>query len=141
MVKNYNGAKVTFVWGNIVASGLADGSFVTVSRNEDASTLYIGTDGTGTRAMTNNFSGTITIRLAQSSETNDAYSAQYRLGEQGPTGAGVNPAVLRDGSGRTLVQAQSCWIRKLPDVEFGREATEREWVFETDRLLIEVGGN
>lgn len=141
MLKNYDGAKVTFVWGNIVATGLADGSWVTVARDEDGSSLYIGTDGSGTRAKSNNFAGTITVRLAQSSETNDAYSAQYALAEAGTGGAGVYPAMLRDNSGRTLVQAQSCWIQKLPDAEFGREATEREWVFRTDRLIMSVGGN
>lgn len=141
MLTNYDGALVTFVWGNIVATGLADGSWVTVERDEDAFSLYIGTDGSGTRARSNNRAGTITVRLAQSSATNDAYSAQHALAENGTPGAGVYPAMLRDNSGRTLVQAQNAWIQKLPSAEFGREATEREWVFRTEKLEMLVGGN
>lgn len=141
MLTNYDGGKVTFVWGNIVATGLADGSWVTVERDEDGFSLYIGTDGSGTRARSNNRAGTITVRLAQSSATNDAYSAQYALAENGVPGAGVYPAMLRDNSGRTLVQAQNAWIQKLPSSEFGREATEREWVFRTEKLEMLVGGN
>lgn len=140
-LRNYNGAQLVFVWGSIIADGPADGAFITIDTNENAKTLYIGTDGSGTTGQVNNNSATITVRLAQSSRTNDLYSAQYNLAKRGPAGSGILPAMFRDGSGTTIATAQNMWIQKLPSAEFGREVTEREWVFETDHLEVIVGGN
>jgi len=140
-LKNYNARLVTFVWGNIQADGVADGEWLTAESDEDDTTLYVGTDGSATLARNNNFSGTITVRLAQSSATNDAYSAEHTLFRNGPPGSGIHPMLIRDASGRTVLQAQSCWIQKRPPVTFGREATEREWTFRTNNLITNIAGN
>ncbi len=56
------------------------------------------------------------------------------------TDAGLVPVMVKDGNGRTLCAAESAWIVKMTPVEFAKEAGEREWVLETDNILIFVGG-
>lgn len=141
MVKTYNPKEVILTVGPYIISGYADGSFITVERNEDAWSLQIGTDGEGTRSKSNNRSGTVTTRLMQSSDSNQVLSALALADEQ--SGAGIVPIFIKDGSpgGTTLVIAESGWVRKLPSVEYDRTALGREWVLETDVLTINVGGN
>lgn len=140
-MKQYNPKEVILTVGPNIISGFADGSFIDVVRNEDAWSLQIGTDGEGTRSKSNNRSGTFTIKLMQSSDSNQVLSALALLDEQ--SGAGMVPVMVKDGSpgGTTLAIAENCWVKKLPDVGYDRAAVSREWAMETDILTINVGGN
>ncbi len=137
----YDPSQVTIIFAGVPVSGFGEGTFVSVERNEDSFALQVGADGEATRAKSNNRSGTVTVTLIQSSIVNDAFSALVALDENSPGGDGIGPLLIKDLSGRTLVAAETAWIRKPATVEFAREATEREWVIETDRLNIFAGGN
>ncbi|NIQ91021.1 MAG: DUF3277 family protein [Nitrospinaceae bacterium] len=139
--KTYNPADVTLVFGGIIVDGYADGTFITVARNEDAFTLMIGSDGEACRAKSNNKSGTVVFTLMQSSLANDLLSAQFNLDELSPGGDGIAPLLMKDNSGRTVVAAETAWIRKPADITFGREIENREWTIETNSLIMQGGGN
>lgn len=141
MLKTYSAAEVSMVAGPIMITGMADGTMVKVSFNEDAFKLMIGADGDGVRSKSNNRSGKITFSLLQSSNANDALSALTNLDVASPNGDGIVPLMIKDNSGRTLVSAEKAWIIKQADVEFAREAGNREWTFETDSLFVNNGGN
>lgn len=138
-VKTYNPADVAIIFAGVPIEGIADGTFITVARNNQSYNMQIGSDGEGVRAKSNDKGGTVTLTLMQSSLTNDALSALSVLDET--SGDGVGPLMVKDNSGRTLISAETAWIQKPADVEFAREATTREWVFETDLLNLFVGGN
>jgi len=137
--KTYNPKKVAVIVGSFELSGFADGSFVSVEKNEDAWSQKVGTDGEGTRTKSNNRSATITIRLMQSSDSNTILDSFRKLDEFGD--AGIFPLTIKDGSGNTIQAAETAWIKKEPSVEYDREATEREWMIETDNLQSSHGGN
>lgn len=139
-LKTYNPAEVTIVFAGIPISGYAEGTFVSIERNEDSFALQVGADSNATRAKSNNFSGRVTLTLIQSSASNDALSAQLSLDEQ-DDGAGIGSLLIKDLSGRTVVEAEQAWLTKPATTEFGREASEREWVIETDKLIMGVAGN
>lgn len=139
MVLTYDPNSVSIIVGGKIVSGYADGSFVKLSRNEQAFNLKIGADGTGTRVKSNNKSGKLEITLQQSSASNDDLSAIAGADELSNTG--VVPLLVRDASGRTLATALTAWVQKLPDTEFAHETTNRAWVLETDQLVLFVGGN
>jgi ribonuclease HI len=120
-------------------TGFADGSFETVARNTDAFALYVGTDGEGTRAKSNNKSGKVTITLAQSSDSNAILSGIAALDEL--SNNGIVPLLIKDNSGLSLYAAETAWIVKQPDSEFGREIGSREWILETDSLAMFTAGN
>ncbi|NIM20432.1 MAG: DUF3277 family protein, partial [Candidatus Latescibacteria bacterium] len=117
---NYNPDRVTLILGGIIIDGFADGQFVEVEMNNDAYALTVGTDGDGTRAKSNDRSGTITFNLMMSSATNDALSALHNLDLNSPGGDGVVPFLMKDLEGRTLVTAERAWIRRFPTATYDR---------------------
>lgn len=138
-VKTYNPADVTIIFAGIPVGGFADGTFVTVARDNPSFTSLTGSDGEGARSKSNDKSGTVTITLLQTSESNDALSAVALLDEN--TGDGVAPLMVVDKSGRTICAAETAWIEKPADAEFAREISNREWVLKTDNLQMGIGGN
>lgn len=140
-LKVYDAKAVAMIFAGIPISGLADGTFVSIEQNEDSFGLTVGTDGEACRSKTNNRSGKVTFTLLQSSATNDLLSAVHLLDIATPNGDGIGPLLIKDGTGRTLVEAQKAWIVKPPTAEFAREASSREWVVESDNLVQFHGGN
>ena len=122
-VKTYDASQVAIIVGGFNITGFADGSFVSVERNADAFALYVGTDGEGTRAKTNNKSGRFTFTLSQSSDSNAILSGIAAADEL--KNAGVVPVLVKDGSGASLYAAETAWIVKQPAAEFGREIGSR----------------
>lgn len=139
--KVYNPKDIVIIFGPVIVSGFADGTFCNVVFNEDAYTLQVGTDGEGTRSKSNNRSGTATFTTMQSSDANDLLSAIHNLDLNTSGGDGIQPLLIKDLQGRSLYTAETAWIRKNPDSEFAREAGPREWVIETDSMVALVGGN
>lgn len=138
-VKTYDPSQVAIILGGFAMTGFADGSFVTVARNADAFALHIGTDGEGTRAKSSNKSGRITLTLSQSSDSNSILSGLATADEL--SNNGIFPVLIKDNSGLSLYSAETAWIVKVPDSEFGRELGSREWIIETDNLVTFVAGN
>lgn len=130
----YNSANVTMVFGGKLITGWADGDFVKVSFNEDAVMLTVGTDGIGTRSFSRNTSGNVEITLMASSPSNDYFSAVYLADQQSQTGA--LPFLLRDASGLTLVTAETMWVKKMSDVMFSRQVSQRVITLETDAMTV-----
>jgi hypothetical protein len=139
MAKTYNCREVYITFGPIVITEPAPGSFVTITRDEQAFTKQIGAYGDGVRSKSNNKGGTVSVTLLQTSSVNEALSAIAKLDEISTEG--VLPLMVKDASGQTLVESPGAWIQKLPDVEFAVEAGTREWIFDTDQLEMLVGGN
>ncbi len=139
-VREYDSASVFVVVGVVPLSGFAPDSKVTIARNEDAFTLQVGSDGEAARSKSNNKSGRMTIRLLQTSPSNDVLSTLALADEVTPGGA-VFPFACKDLNGGSLHTAQTGWIVKKPDAEYVVEAGEREWILETDDLKHTVAGN
>ena len=138
-VKTYDAGSVEIIFAGIIFEGFADGTFVTVARDNPSFNSLVGSDGEGARAKSNDRSGTITCTLLQTSVTNDALSSASLLDEL--NGGGAAAILVKDNSGRTVAMAETAWIEKPADAEFGREISNREWSFKTDDLNLFVGGN
>lgn len=141
MLKTYAADEVSMIAGPIMVTGLAENTFVKAVFNEDSFKLLTGADGEGVRSKSSNRSGRVTFTTLQSSQANDALSALHNLDVATPGGAGIVPLLIKDNSGRTLISAEKAWLVKHADVEFAREAGNREWTFETNELFVFGGGN
>lgn len=136
----YDPKDVTITFGNAgVLSGYADGTFVSIDFNEEFYTLQIGSDGEGTRSKTNNLSARVTVSLMQDSPSNDALSTI--LLTDLASNLVLHSMQIKDLNGTSLFNAEKMYIVKPPTSEFAREATGREWVFETDSMTFNVGSN
>ena len=138
-VRSYDPKQSSIIVSGNIIEGYADGTFINVERNEDAFSLVIGSDGSGTRTKSNNRSGRMTITLNQSSPSNDILQGLVTADEL--SGGGIFSALHKDGSGNTINAAETAWIVKSPSQEFSNESSNREWIIETDNLEAFVGGN
>jgi Bacteriophage KPP10, Structural protein ORF10 len=136
---NYNPKDVSIIIGTQIMKGFADGPFISVEYDEDAFNKKIGADGEGTRVKTNNFAGRYTLTLDQASESNDYLSGLAALDRA--SGAGVVPVTVRDVNGNTLYFSESGWVLRIPTMEFGKEAADREWVLDAADIQGFIGGH
>lgn len=137
-VKTYDPRGVVVIVGVAPMSGFADGTFVTVSRKNDAFSSVCGADGETSRAKSNDKRGEMSLTLLQTSLSNDILSAIALADEK--QNAGVVPILIKDLSGITTYFSGAGWIRKVPASEYGKEVANREWVFELADMDVFVGG-
>ena len=137
-VLNYDPKKIQLIVGGYIIGGFVDDEFLEVERDVDAYTKYVGVGGETTRIKTTNRSGKLTIKLMQSSPSNDELSLLTELDEFGD--AGAVPLLARDGNGSTLFTSVFCWVKRFPKVMWRREVQVYEWVLDTSSLSIFVGG-
>ena len=141
MARIYDPADVIVTVGHNDLEGFAPGSFVTITYNADAFATVVGARGDVTRSKSSNRTARVTVRLMQTSPSNDLLSTIHNLDLSSPNGAGVFTLAIRDSAtGRSVYAAVSAWIVKFPDTNFDATDTPREWVIETDRLESFIGG-
>jgi hypothetical protein len=138
-LKNYNCGQVQVVAGVRTLSGFAPDSIVSVDFDEDSFEAEAGSDGEVTRSVSKNQMATITVKLMQSSDSNDILAAFWASDQAG--GAGVFPIMVKDGSGRSLYVGEQAWVQKLPAGDFEKKAKDREWKIRVASLTAVVGGN
>ena len=138
VTKDYDPAGIQMIFAGNPITGYAAGTFVNAERTNDTYQTVAGADGEAARAKSNDRSGTVTFTLMQTSAANDLLSALALADEL--TGDGVGPLLIKDLNGTTLVQAETAWVQKPANVEFGQEMSEREWVIATGFLQIFPGG-
>ena len=136
--KTYNPKAVQLSFLGNIASGYAEGTMITATRNEDDFTAQAGTTGEVTRVANCNRTGTVTIRLKAASQFNDVLSA---LRQQDLLfGNALGPLFIKELNGTTLVSAAEAWIKRQPDMERGKEESVVEWTLECADLDAFLGG-
>lgn len=134
MVREFDPKKLTVAAGGVQLSGFAETDMITITPNKERAMLKVGVDGEGARVKNYDNSAEIKITLLQSSESNDILSA-YALANS------VFSFVMRDSNGTSLATALTCWVKRYPDLSFGSEVKDREWVLESDDLQLVVGSS
>lgn len=139
VLKTFDPKEVSIVIGGRAMTGIADGTHLTVSRNNDSYTLTVGAAGEGARSKSNDKSGTVVLTLLQTSSDNDYLSGLISADEL--NNSGIVPVAIIDNNGTTVVTAAEAWVRKPADLENADEASNREWTLECAELLMFLGGN
>ncbi len=133
-MKEYGAAKVSVVVNGTPITGFMDGSEVTVARNGESATLHMGADGKGTKVVNADKSGTITLRLAQSSLSNAVLSVLEATN--------ANFAVIvKDTNGNSLHSGAKAFVSTPPSSEYAQEVSPREWTIMVETLIHFEGGN
>ena len=116
-----------------------DLEFFSVETDFNRYSLVQGIDGDAARVRNKLRSGTITIRLLQSSPSNNFMSYTSIIDEL--SGVGVLPFVAKErGFGGSTIVAPSCFITKIPDPTFGVTHQAREWRLRSDNIFIYLAG-
>lgn len=131
--------KLNIIFGGAQISGFADGDSLSVKEENNAFNSASGADGYIDRVKNNANFLTITIKLRQTSPTNQVLSALHAVDRSQSTPL---PLLIKDRLGTTLISTAQAWITKFPDSAFGNEAKEREWTIQTSSVYImNIGGN
>jgi hypothetical protein len=137
-MKTYDPKQIQVIVGGVSMQGFADDSVVKVTRLADAFTQTIGVDGEGTRAKSNDNSAEIEISLKQSSDSN-AFLSSLANADRLNNG-GVVPVMVKDNNGTSLHMAEQAYIKKMPDSEYNKTASDRVWTLVTDNILDNLAG-
>lgn len=119
-------------------SGFADGTFISVERAVETFSKVVGAGGEVARVKSADRSGTLTLTLMQTSNSNLILNALADADEQ--SGAGLFSIQIKDLTTGGDIQATEAWIKGKPKVEFGKDLSNREWVFEFASVSINPGG-
>lgn len=142
--KQYDSNQVTVSYGGHTVQGYADGTFVNVERNNDGYGQVSGADGEVTINTNNDKTGTVTITLMQTSESNAILAAFYEAQELASAAGAplvLQPLLVRNElTGLDLHTAAEAFITKPSAVGYGKESTEREWVIGCPKLNTFAGG-
>jgi len=124
-----------------VITGMAEGSFLNISRVIPHATLYTGADGSNVRVTRNVKNCDITLTLHQGSESNDVLSQLLIMDEESRNLDNIFNITIRDTSGRSVFTSPSAFIGTVPDSGFAAEASEREWILHAVGMDTVIGGN
>lgn len=133
-MKEYGAKKVSVVVNGTPITGFMDGSQVTVARNVESSTMHIGADGKGTKVVNADKSGSVVIRLAQSSLSNAVLSALEATNA-------TFPIIIKDTNGNSLHSGAKAFISAPPSSEYAQELSPREWTIMVEALIHFEGGS
>lgn len=137
---SYDPSQVVVTVGGVIVSGFSDGDSIIARRSEDSYFMRVGTDGGVARARNSNKTGEFEFKLLQTSAANDLLSGLVGVEDLTNEGLNLFPIGVVDGSGRSLAVATQCWIKTVPEATFGKEVSERIWVFSAADLKIFHGG-
>lgn len=138
-VRTYDPSSVIITIAGVPMSGFTEATFLEIDRNEPTWNMVVGADGLVTRSKTNNFSGTLTLTLKQSSPSNDVLSGLLAIDEA--TNAGVFPVLVKDLTGNSIYFAAQAWITQYANSTFDKDVSDRQWILSLAHADIFVGSN
>lgn len=140
-MKTYDPKLHHCVFAGHFIQGYGDGTFIAFSKAAPPFSTKVGVGGNVTRSRNHNRSGTVTITLMQTSESNDRLTEIHKADLAAPNGAGVGSFTMQDIGGTTIFTAAKAWIEADPDATFEAEAGTRDWVIAYELLDATHGSN
>lgn len=141
MIGTYDPKSVFINYGGVsIKDGIADGTFISISRTVRTRSLRVGSDGGSTIQVDPNRSATIQITYLASSSTNDILD-DFRKSEDGTLPIHpVGTLQIEYGDGETLIVDQNAFIDGPPDVSFSTGEETRVWTFICPNAQISARG-
>jgi hypothetical protein len=138
-VKTFDFKRVSASVNGVPVKGFIDGDGISIEFDEDSWSMVTGADDTVTRTRSNKNTGKITMRLANSSDTNAVFDALAKLDKA--TGLGVLTIYIFDALGGSTYVTNDAWSVKDPGKTMGVELGSMEWVFQFASITHSHKGN
>lgn len=119
--------------------GFADGEFITIEKDSNDYEDVVGTMGDVGVSKVLDERRTVTIKLLQTSSSNDDLSTLRAAGRTSKNGSFAGAFSMRDASGTSILQG-TAWIMKEPSQSFDRTITSREWQIRVVANRTHIGG-
>lgn len=138
----YDGSEVYVTVGPVLLTGFSDGDSITATKSANFYEKRVGLDGSVGRARNTDKTGTIEIRLLQTSIANDEMSSLLNLDSLTSDGKAVFPVSVMDFSGRSVIAAGQAWVESIGPAAFSTNAVgERIYTLQCADLKMFIGGN
>lgn len=135
----YGPEGVVVIIANQIIEGFATGDFLTVSQDEDESTITFGSHGEQTLNHRVIRHGTITLTMHGGSSA--LSTLQALMDAQRETGRASFSVLVQDRNATDkIVESPACSIQKRPDMTFGDDVGTVEWVFLATNLTFRYSG-
>lgn len=121
--------------------GFVEDQRCTIERARETWTHYTGSDDTNTRIYSASTTHTVTIPLAQTSNSNTFLQALFDYDRE--TMNGIFAIQIKDTSknGKSNYYSEEAYIAIAPSSSFGTSMTPREWKINCCRMDSFIGGN
>lgn len=131
--KNFSFKNLNVTFGTIIFEGFAEGDDVVVLEyNQDQFSIVTGAKGDVIRTQTSDNSCLATIKLLQTSNTNEELTVKYIADRR--TGLITESMLITDLELGEVYSINNAWIRRFPTVTRGQNPNSMDWVFEGDFL-------
>lgn len=120
MIATYAPGEVAMVVNGNIMSGFMDGTIIVVESTSEGNLMEMGTDGGASYVISADKSGTITMTLKQTSDSNRILGALRAANTQ-------SSVILSDNIGDKNT-AKDCLIKQFPSREYADVGSGREWI-------------
>jgi hypothetical protein len=138
-VKTYSPKDVVIAWGGVAITGVAEDTFITVTRNSDNSDTVVGAQGVVAHTKIADQTGMIELTLLQNAEANVVLT-DIQLAQDGASDMFFWNMTITDPSGGMLWDARDAHLRRASDVTLGSGQNAKTYTFFVDELVA-VGAN
>lgn len=107
---------------------------ISIDMAGDKNTMLIGADGEGMHSLHADKSGTVTVRLLQTSPTNAKLQAMYDAQTLSSTLHGQNLITVTNPASGDITTARSCAFKKKPSINYRKDGSIMEWVFDSIKI-------
>ncbi len=112
---------------------------ISIDMAGDKNTMLIGADGEGMHSLHADKSGTVTVRLLQTSPTNAKLQAMYDAQTLSSALHGQNLISVTNPASGDVTTARSCAFKKKPSVNYRKDGSIIEWVFDSIKIDTILG--
>lgn len=137
-IKVYDPTQVGIIVGTSPMNGFAEDSMITIEMEDPQYSISTDISGEATRFKVNKSIAKVTIRLTQTSPSNDLLSSYVEADRV--SNAGVFPLMIKDNNGTSLFTSTAAFIEQVPSMEFANENKNREWVIKATNVTKFIGG-
>lgn len=137
--KSYALEKVFCSIDGVLVKGYEAGDAISITFPEDDVVLTQGCHGEVGVGLKPNNIAEFTLRIAQTAQINDYISGRHQLLKA--TGFGAFRITVKDLNGTSIFSTTQGFLSKLPNLDYGLESGNREYVFRCVVDKYHVGGN
>jgi hypothetical protein len=130
---------IVLVAGSISIAGMAEGTFISITKEDAPFTTKTTADGVVSRNYTNSQVYNITLTLHSASSSNDVLTKLWLVDEA--TQRGKFSLLIKDPLGTSLFHSNVGWVSKTPQLDFGDKISNRDWTITCTQATINYGGN
>ena len=112
---------------------------ITIDMAGDKNTMTIGADGEGMHSLHADKSGTVTVRLLQTSPQNAKLQAMFDAQTINSALHGQNVIVIRNTVSGDTTTARFCAFKRKPSLTYAKDGKMLEWVFDALKIDSVLG--